>query len=288
MTTLELARFALYADLGVAFGLPAAALLTRGPMESVRPIITGAVLIGLPLSLVAFLLTIAQMAGTDLADLDWQLAGEVTKSTSVGWAFLARMGALGLAAAFRLTNPRRSGWQLALAAIAMGSLAWSGHAAAGEGSLVFPRLGADIVHQLSASVWLGAILLFLAQLRTGSNVPHESVEALKRFAGVGSVLVALLALTGLSNLWFLIPLDNWRDVLSTSYGELLAVKLGLFFSMLLLAALNRFVMVPGLASGSRTERAQFRLRVSIALELCAIVAILAIVARLGMMDPTSG
>lgn len=288
MTTLELARFALYADLGVAFGLPAAALLTRGPMESVRPIITGAVLIGLPLSLVAFLLTIAQMVGTDLADLDWQLAGEVTKSTSVGWAFLARMVALGLAAAFCLTNPRRSGWQLALAAAALGSLAWSGHAAAVEGALVLPRLGADIVHQLSASVWLGALLLFLALLRPRSKVPHESVESLKRFAGVGSVLVALLALTGLANLWFLIPQNDWRGALSTSYGELLAIKLGLFLSMLLLAALNRFVMVPGFASGGRTKRTQFRLRFSIALELCAVLAILAIVARLGLMDPASG
>jgi len=287
MTALELARFALYADLGLAFGVPAAALLTRAQISPARPVANGAVLIGLPLSIIAFLLSVAEMTGTGLADLDWQLAGELAASTPMGWAFLARIAALGLAVMLWFALPRRISWQLVLIGVALASLAWSGHAAAGEGMFALPQLGADIVHLLSASIWFGALALFLALLRAGTKVPQESAAALERFASVGSVLVALLALTGLANLWLLMPLNNWRDLLSSRYGELLAIKLGLFFSMLMLAALNRFVLVPEFARSGRTERAQFRLRFSIALEFCAVLAILAIVARLGMMDPAS-
>ena len=60
MTALELARFALYADLGMAFGVPAAAVLTGAQfaLDRLRPLLVGAVVIGLPLSVVGYLLTV--------------------------------------------------------------------------------------------------------------------------------------------------------------------------------------------------------------------------------------
>jgi putative copper resistance protein D len=291
MILLELARFALYADLGVGFGVPAAAVLTRahGRLATLRPLLTGALLTGLPLSIIGYLATVAEMAGTGLGNLDWQLAGDLAIGTASGWAFLARMTALGLAAAICVAAPRRVPWAGGASAVALATLAWSGHAAASEGSFALPRLTLDIIHLLAAGVWIGALVLFLALLWRPATTAHDSEAPFLRFAGVGSILVALLAATGLANLWFLAPPGNWGKLASTLYGQLLAAKLALFFGMLGLATLNRFVLVPRLfASGQRggQKNARLRLWLSIVLELSASFAILATVSRLGLTDPS--
>ncbi len=283
MSALELARFALYADLGVAFGVPAAALLTRVQAGELRPVVTVAVLAGLPLALIGYFLTVAEMAGTGLADLNWQMAGELATTTPVGWAFIARIAALGAAAAVCVAAPSRTGWMAAITALALASLAWSGHAAAGEGPLALPRLGVDIVHLLAAVTWFGALVLFQWQLRPRGAPPSGAVRSLIRFAGVGSGLVAAIVLTGIANLWFLTPLGTWADLLATGYGRVLAIKLALFAAMLALAASNRLVLVPALAKGN-SARATRSLRLSIAAEFCAALLILLIVAHLGLTD----
>jgi putative copper export protein len=58
--------------------------------------------------------------------------------------------------------------------------------------------------------------------------------------------------------------------------------------MLSLAALNRFVLVPALASDVCAARTRFRLSFSIVLDLFAALAILAIASRLGLLDPAAG
>lgn len=284
MGLLELSRFALYADLGIAFGVPVAALLTQAAVFPVRRLITGAVLAGLPLSIIVYLLTVAEMAGTGLTDLDWQLAGELVAGTAVGRAFLVRTSALVVMAALCLGSPARTGWQLAPGALALASLAWSGHAAAGEGAMALPRLAADVAHLLSAAIWFGALVLFFASLRSPAADLKAAARPLERFAGLGSILVGLLVLTGLVNLGFIAPPDTWSGLLATTYGTLLAVKLGLFAAMLTLATLNRFVLVPGLR-GQGAASALTRLQLAIGTEFCAALAILFIVARLGLLDP---
>jgi len=286
MSGLELARFALYADLGVAFGVPAAALLTRVGVCPARWMVTAAILVGLPLSVIGYLLTVAEMAGSGLADLDWQLVRELATTTSVGWAFVARSAALVLALMLSLAAPARAGWRIFPSAMALASLAWSGHAAASEGALALPRLVADIVHLLAAAIWLGALVLFLALLRPSTRAPQAVAAPLERFARVGSVLVAILILTGLANFLFLAPIRAWGVNLSTDYGKLLGAKLAVFLGMLMLAALHRFVMVPRLLLDDSTDRPRARLRGSILMELVAAFVILGIVARLGLLDPS--
>ncbi len=290
MTALELARFALYADIGVVFGVPAAAFLTRTQfmLGRMRPVLAGAAFLGLPLSLLGFLFMVAEMTGTGFRDLDWQLAGELATGIALGWAFLVRMVALGSAGLVSIANARSLSWLVVPSAIALGTLAWSGHAAAGEGALALPHLGLDILHLLAASIWLGALVLFLAMLSNAAIAPNESARALTGFAGIGSALVGVLTVTGLANLWFIAPPDTWFDIAATGYGWLLAAKLALFAGMLSLAALNRFVLTPRLlASAARNEGGDRlrALRISIAVEFLAALAILLVVSRLGLLDP---
>jgi putative copper resistance protein D len=173
-------------------------------------------------------------------------------------------------------------------AVALGTLAWSGHAAASEGMLAAPRLVLDILHLLAASIWLGALVLFLAMLGKASGTQVATGNALARFAGIGGVLVVTLALTGTANLWFLAPPRDWLALVQTGYGALLGIKLAVFSAMLGLAGLNRFALVPRLLVSGHEDQGSHAVRVlrmSIAVEFALAFVILLLVARLGMLDP---
>lgn len=111
---------------------------------------------------------------------------------------------------------------------------------------------------------------------------------LASFGRVGTIVVAVVILTGLLNTSFLLKLDDLPLLPSTQYGQLLLIKLTLFGGMLGLAALNRFRLSPALArnakagNGSAAIRA---LRVSIGLEFTLAAAILLIVGWLGTLEP---
>lgn len=292
MSSLELVRWALYADLGVLFGVPAAALLVQAGTVpgTARRALLGLAVLALPLSAAGFLLLVAQMAGTGIGDLDRGLVQELLTGSALGWAFIARMAALVVASVFLATSRIGERWLWQLPAIAVATLAWTGHAGASEGGLGLLRLLCDIAHLLAASTWLGALVLFLIML-IGGGSDAETANALARFSGVGSVLVGLLLVTGIGNLLFLAVPSAWLHLANGAYGHLLIVKLGLFGAMLGLAALNRFLFVPRLSASIAETAAQEgvrHLRLSISAELALGAAVLLVVASLGQLDPGIG
>jgi len=292
MPDLELARFALYADLGVLFGVPAAAVLTQGRrgLATLQPLLVMAAIVGIPLSITLYLLTVSAMAGTDFRDLDWQLAGDLVAGSAVGKAFLVRMAALVACAVITMKVPHRTVWTILPATIGLATLAWSGHAADGEGAFALARLGADILHLLAAALWTGALTLFLTMLRNGTDTADNPVKALTRFGRIGSGVVAALGATGLANLWFLTPPETWRELPASDYGQLLGAKLAIVILMLGLAGLNRFVLVPRLADASDSQArsgAARVLKISIATEFALALAVLVVVSKLGLLDPTT-
>lgn len=294
MSALELVRWALYADLGMVFGVPVAAVLVRADaaLLTMRPILAMAVLLALPLAVLGFLLTVARMAGAGLADIDRTLLLGLTTETSLGWAFLVRIAALAFVTTALAWPPERLRYIAVPAAIALGSLAWSGHAAASEGAFAVVRIAGDIIHLLAASLWIGALALFLAMLWNdrGDESP-PTAAALSRFSGVGSILVAVLLVTGLGNLLFLAAPATWPALLDHPYGRLLLIKLCAFAGMLGLAAANRFRLVPRLNAAVGLRQAEWAVRTlrrSIAMETILAIGILLLVARLGLLDPSGG
>lgn len=281
LTGLALARWALYVDLAVAFGVPAAACLTgaRFALTGLRWALVLACLAGLVLAVLGYLFLVAAMAGSDLADLDGALATDLATQTGLGWAFLVRLTALALAMALWIGSPRRAGVGAMIAGIAVVSLAFSGHAAAGEGAVGLFWQGLHVLHALAASIWIGALVLFVAMLFGRSLPPVRITQVLERFGGLGSVLVAILIATGLVNLLFLMPLSAWPSLIATVYGRILITKLMLFATILGLAALNRFRLVP--------RRSITGLRASVAIEWSAGLAVLLCVGIMGTLDPTA-
>src|SRR3546814_14776361 len=60
-----------------------------------------------------------------------------------------------------------------LAGGALASLAWNGHAAAGEGVAGAVRLAAGLVPLLAAGGWIAAVLMFLGMLLRGKARSEE-------------------------------------------------------------------------------------------------------------------
>ena len=288
-------RWALYADFGIVFGVPMAAVITgsRSAIERWRRSLAMAALVGIAIGGLGFLLTVATMAGITLGELDRNLALPLLTGTAIGWALIARSTALALFAGLAVGRSRCRFAQLSLlGGVGVATLAWSGHAAASQGVAGWIRLGGDIVHVLGALSWVGALGLFVAllwgPLQNAHLLSGQVVQALGTFALAGSVIVALLVLTGAANLLFLVPMADLQQLLHSLYGQLLLIKLALSGGMLGLAALNRFALVPALEQAqlaSARRAAVSRLRVSVSLELFAALAVLGLVAWLGTFDP---
>jgi putative copper resistance protein D len=294
-------RLALYGVLGGLFGLSAFALYGLRAGERVhalalRPwLVTGA-LLGLLLSAVALVLLAAAMMGTPPWPIDREAIGMLLDQPGIGTAWKLRMAALAVVAFAAMFATRRGPW-LAVVSLASGAalatLAWTGHGAMNEGATGWAHLTADILHLVAAAAWTGALLgLVLLVARPAGRVDalHLALthRALHGFGTVGTIVVATLAVTGLINAWLLVDPDNVGVLGTTLYGRLLLAKLALFTVMLGLAALNRFRLTPrfeaSIAAGDH-RGALGALRQSLAVETACIVAILALVAWLGTLEP---
>ncbi len=113
-------------------------------------------------------------------------------------------------------------------------------------------------------------------------------RALDQFATVGTVCVLLLVATGILNGILIAGLPAFDHLAVSTYARLLAVKLALFAAMLALAAANRWRLAPALRVGAEAGtvvQSLKALRRSLVAEGSAALAILALVAWLGTLEP---
>lgn len=294
-------RFALYVTLSGLFGLSAFSLYglrsgERATALALRPWLVGCGLLGLLFSDIALVLLAAAMSATPPWPVDLDVIGMLLSGSSTGAAWKARMIALVVASTAAFMVTRRT-MPLALVVVSSGfalaTLAWTGHGAMDEGMIGWVHLMADILHLLSAGAWVGALLgLCLLVMRPARRIDSTHLaltyRALHGFGLVGTIVVGTIVVTGLVNAWLLVGLDNLSSLVTATYGRLLIAKLALFGGMLGLAALNRFRFTPAFerstASGDHRSALQ-TLRTSLATETTCVVAILALVAWLGTLEP---
>lgn len=258
--------------------------------------------ISLALAVVALILVVTDAAsrlsgvlGISPFDIDGETARWFLTGTPVGEAgllrILALLAMLPLLAVKRPVQGLRRLALLAFSAATLASLAWNGHAAAGDGLAGRLRLATGIVHLLAAGAWVGAIaaLLQLALRRQDLRLRERTYElwqAAHSFAVPGTIIVALLAMTGT---YTYVDLGGSIQTLTgAAHGRWLLLKLALVSGMLGLAGLHRWRLVPALASSIRggwQPRPLRSLRHSLACESVLAVLVLACVAVLGMLDP---
>ena len=254
-----------------------------------RIVLTGALALILAAPMGLFAQTVVMAGSVELA-LDPVALDFVIRQTALGLAHVTR-AILAFAALASILSPLRGRclWvTVAILGLAIcASFAWSGHAGATTGALGPLHLAADALHTAAAGAWLGALAAFVTVAGRRSDT-IELHHALAGFANVGTGAVVLLTATGLVNAFILVGPDNVLSALGGTYGQLLALKIGLFALMIGLAASNRFVLTPtlGQAPESLVQDATLgRLRRSLVLETALGVALLAVVAVMGTLAP---
>jgi putative copper resistance protein D len=221
----------------------------------------------------------------------------VLTGTGFGRAAFWRIGLLVASiVALMMMRPGKTSWavQTFIGSIVVMSFAWTGHGATDEGIEGLVHLGGDLLHLLSAGVWIGALLplsiLIMRSYRQGSEADARITStALDAFSGVGPAVVAVLVLSGVINSWFLIGLQNVLQIFTTVYGWLLLSKLAVFAAMLWLAVENRFRLCPLLTSSlnNKSGRADalLALRRSVLLETGLALLVLCAVSWMGTLEP---
>ena len=210
-------------------------------------------------------------------------AWPVLFDTRFGLVWIVRL-ALALLLGVLILRPQTRSLQLAAAAALIALPALVGHAGATPGMTGDVHLVSDMVHLLAAGAWLGglpAFALLLARARAKPSWGNVAVSATRRFSVVGVLSVSALLATGFVNSWFL--LGGPRDLVTTDYGRLVALKIGLFAAMITLAAVNRFYLTPRLPDSSALHTLKRNSIAEIALGLCVVL----FVAILGTLPPAA-
>lgn len=299
-------RLGLYLDLMLLFGLPMFGLYSlrgaeraSGSVLRFRSILATTALAGVGLSMLGMMVLAASMGGLPINQVDHATVNLLISSTIIGTVWQVRVAALLLVLYFSVVGWRRPAfalWSLTVtAAVALATLAWTGHGAADEGLRGWVHLGADITHLWAAGIWVGALfalclLIFQPAARMTIDHIHLSHRALDGFSKVGSAIVGLLILSGVINSWILIGPSKLGSLFTSLYCLLMVAKLILFGVMLMLAAANRFFLTPSLAATIETDNTSSAikaLRLSLAIETGCALAILALVAWLGLLAPPS-
>lgn len=270
------------------YGLPAG-----GSAPSLRPCLGAAAALVLLAAIAALLAQTAVMADDAAAALDPGTLAAVLTGGGFGTSVLVRASAGLVAVIVTLSlRPPRLMWAAAsvAGAAALAALAWGGHGAADAGLAGSVHTIGDLIHLLAAGVWLGALAalaLLLAKVPSHRDDAAVLHNALKRFSGVGSVLVAALLASGVVNSVFLAGPGIGRGLVTSAWGWLLMAKLVLFAVMLGFAALNRLRLTPHLAAalGDDPGAALRALRRSVAAETATGLGVLILVAVLGILPP---
>jgi copper transport protein len=260
-----LTRIGLY--LGLFAGIGGAFFVRWIARErAAAPLISAALAIGIVCAVVALGLQGLDLLGLPLSRLVTTAPWTIALGTSLGPALLIAIAALGFGIVAMRTGPAgRSLSAVAMLGVGL-SLAASGHAATAPPQLV--TRPAIFLHGLGVAFWLGALVPLIALLWSRKAA---ALAVVNRFSAVAVPVVAVLALSGLT--LAIIQLESFGALASTSYGNILSVKLALVAILLGLAALNRLCFTPALSNGDAT----LLLR-SIRLECGVAVVILGVVA----------
>lgn len=310
---LTLARFGSFAASAVLFGLVPVLLLVVRPAladaagerwaaararlaDTLEDLVRAALVAATVATAVVLLLQatlVAQFGRGDVGGAEVEAVFETSFGTWHAFRFpLLAMLAVVLAGRVRSSALAGAGdggsapgavWWAAWAAGAAGLLcttSLSGHAA-----VATPRVAAvcnDVVHLAAGSAWFAGVVVLAAVLpRALGAVPAPErlvvlAPAVVAFSRVALVSIAVVAVTGTVNSFLHVGAPS--DLVTTGYGRVLAVKIGLFVVVLGLGALNHLYvrrrLERSLRDGVSPGRARRVFRRAIAAELALALVVL--------------
>ena len=124
-------------------------------------------------------------------------------------------------------------------------LAGVGHAAMSDGALGAVQRVNHALHLLCTAAWVGGLVPFLYCLRLAKGRWRQlAIATMMRYSRYGHFAVAGAVATGLINAWLI----QGGLTTATAYGLTLWVKCGLVGLMVLMALVNRYVLVPRMSA----------------------------------------
>lgn len=158
------------------------------------------------------------------------------------------------------------------------SFMFDGHTVTAEPDLV-ARVAAAI-HVIAGGVWLGGLVVMADTLvrrnRVGSSLDAASMGL--RFSRVATAAVLAVGVAGLALTWTIV--DDPADIVSTTWGRLLLMKVALVVVAAAIGAYNHFVIVPRLDDAATGADHQTTLRRTVSIEAALLVAVVVVTAAL--------
>jgi putative copper resistance protein D len=177
----------------------------------------------------------------------------------------------------------RDGALVALGAAVTASLVGVGHGMTGAGNgpaVAYLHMAADVVHLISAIGLVGGLFCLVQVLRRAAPAFSELAVVLSRFSRLGYWLVALLLISGCINALVLVPRPD--SLVTSDYGRVLLVKLGLVLIMVGFALYNRLALAARAVASKAGALALWR---SVMAEQSVGLLVLVTVALLGTIHP---
>ena len=260
---------ALFQAVGLAFFLALFGRELTQPWPGLRRIGGIAATAGLLLVLVHPALEAPRMAGDFPGLWDSQLQRLAWSSGSGMSALVEAAGLLGLAVSLPSHAGGAARWAALWGLIAIGGFLLTGHTSTHPLRPVLAALLA--LHLFVVALWFGSLAPLLLVIREEAR--PLAARILERYSAIAGWLVPLILVAGLCLAWIL---AGSLAVLRRPYGQLLIAKIVGFALLMLLAAANRWRLVPALAAGSPVSA----LGRSILMEIALLVAVLSTTAVL--------
>jgi copper resistance protein D len=166
------------------------------------------------------------------------------------------------------------------------SPAWISHAAAAT-VRPFGVIG-DMIHLCAAGLWIGGLVplaIFLTRVRASFSLGEMLPGILRRFSTLSLCCVSVLVVSGISNSWLLV--GSVYALFTTDYGRLLLVKLTSFAILVVFGARNRFLVKAKVQKAGADPDLLAQLRRNVLCEAYLGVAVVVIVACLGVTPPAT-
>jgi copper transport protein len=220
-------------------------------------------------------------AATDATETETGVAARTNATALAPLPPRPLLGAIGICAAYLAIVP-----------------ALGGHASVQSPTAVF--FPSDVLHVLSASVWVGGIACLLLALPAATRElarQHRSrllLATLVRFSPLALAAVIAIAVTGVVQAY--IDVRSLNDLIHTAYGVLILAKTALLLALIGLGWINRQRVIPALGRIVASERppgatgalARRTMRGELALMLCVFGVTAALVGYAPPIDGVSG
>ena len=203
--------------------------------------------------------------------------------TRFGAATLAQAGVAVVVAAGAVTARGRGAAAGLLAAAAVGALApvWWGHA--GSSDLLAVALASDWVHILGATVWVGGLAVLATFVLSHHGDMLEVTRPVRGFSRLAGWAIGAVLASGVVNA--LLHVGSAEQVVETTWGRLVLIKLVLFAGIAWLGWQNRRRFVPRISGSPDTAGVRRAFRRFAVAELGLMIVAFGVAATLASAVP---